>query len=64
MSFLLGVLKIAEATAETVANHQMQQQAAQFQTKGRTARRAQGCTPCAAMASVDQTRKMLGFKVK
>jgi hypothetical protein len=64
MSFLVGALKFAESLAETAANYQMQQQSQQVQTKGRTARRSQGCTPCAAMASVDQTRKQLGFKVK
>jgi hypothetical protein len=57
---LLGDLAIA--AADGIGTHQMTQQ--QQTGAKRVVRRKESCTPCAAMAAVDQTRTQLGFGTK
>ena len=61
MSFLQALSELLNAGAEGVAQHQMQQQQAQASVRTVKRKGAGGCTPCAAQAAVDATRKSLGF---
>lgn len=61
MSFLSALSELLNAGAEGVAQHQMQQQQASASVRTVKRKSASGCTPCAAAAVVDATRKSLGF---
>lgn len=66
MSFFRILEGFANGVAQSVAIKQVQQGESSSGTGRKLKRRAnqEECTPCAAMAEVDNMRRSLGYKVK